>query len=86
MLPLDLLAILSFIIGYNNLIENREQSEYNDINSANDKQAKYLLNEMPPMSPGRIKKMNLQAFKTPALTADDKLEKVVQCNMSFTGS
>ena len=43
---LDLLAILSFIIGYNNLIENREQSEYNDINSANDKQAKYLLNEI----------------------------------------
>ena len=53
--------------------------------NVNEIMQKYL-NEMPPMSPGRREKMRLQAQKTPALTADDKLEKVVQCNMSFTGS
>ena len=41
-----LLAAFSFLLGYENLIENREQSRQNDVQSANDKQAKYLLEEL----------------------------------------
>lgn len=40
---MDLLQVLSLVIGYMNLIENREQSADNDVNKANDKQANYLL-------------------------------------------
>lgn len=43
---IDALGILSFIIGYENLIENRQQSAHNDIQSANDQQARYLLEEL----------------------------------------
>lgn len=43
---IDLLSILSFLLGYENLLENREQSRQNDVQSANDKQAKYLLGEL----------------------------------------
>lgn len=42
----DLLSLLSFLLGYENLIENREQSRQNDVQSANDKQAKYLIEEL----------------------------------------
>lgn len=41
--------ILSFLIGYENLIENREQSAHNDIQAANDQQAQYLLQELKRM-------------------------------------
>lgn len=40
------LSLFSVILGYENLIENREQSRQNDVQSANDKQAKYLLEEL----------------------------------------
>lgn len=40
---LDVLAVLSFLLGYENLVENREQSRQNDIGAANDKQARFLL-------------------------------------------
>lgn len=43
---LDILAILSFVIGYNNLLENREQSRHNDVTVANDRQANYLLKQI----------------------------------------
>ena len=43
---LDALAVLSFLLGYENLMENREQSRQNDVSAANDKQAKYLLEEL----------------------------------------
>ncbi|MGN1383257.1 MAG: hypothetical protein ACI4W2_10645 [Eubacterium sp.] len=43
---LDLLSIMSFGIGYLNLIENRQQSAANDVSAANDKQAQYLLQEL----------------------------------------
>jgi hypothetical protein len=33
-------------VGFQNLQENREQSEHNDIRSANDKQAQYILEEL----------------------------------------
>lgn len=38
--------ILSLIIGIQNLIENEQQSRYNDVHSANDAQAEYLLSEI----------------------------------------
>lgn len=43
---LDALTVLSFLLGYENLMENREQSRQNDVSDANDKQAKYLLDEL----------------------------------------
>ena len=42
----DLLQILSIILGYQNLIENRQQSTHNDVTAANDKQAQFLLEEI----------------------------------------
>ena len=50
---LDLLSIMSFYLGYLNLIENEAKSKNtnelinkNDINSANDRQAMFLLEEL----------------------------------------
>lgn len=43
---LDALSIMSFLLGYENLMENREQSRHNDVSTANDVQAKYLLEEL----------------------------------------
>jgi hypothetical protein len=42
----DLLNALSLILAVENLNENRQQSQYNDVHTANDKQAEYLLNEI----------------------------------------
>lgn len=43
---LDALSVLSILLGYENLIENRQQSRQNDVQSANDKQAAYMLAEL----------------------------------------
>lgn len=43
---MDLLSIFSVMLGYENLMENRQQSAQNDVQSANDKQATFLLNEI----------------------------------------
>lgn len=43
---LDMLSLLSVLLGYQNLIENRQQSAHNDVSAANDKQAKTLLEEL----------------------------------------
>lgn len=43
---LDLISVLSFMLGYQNLQENRQQSAHNDVSAANDKQAKFLLGEL----------------------------------------
>lgn len=43
---LDVISVLSFFLGYENLIENRQQSAANDVSAANDKQAQYLLQEL----------------------------------------
>lgn len=43
---LDLISVLSFLLGYENLMENRDQSRHNDIDKANGQQAKYLLEEI----------------------------------------
>ena len=43
---LDLLTVISLIIGYENLMENRSQSAHNDVNASNSQQAKFLLREI----------------------------------------
>ena len=43
---INLINVLSFVIGYSNLQENRLQSAQNDVQSANDRKAEYLLNEI----------------------------------------
>lgn len=43
---LDALGIASFLLGWENLMENRQQSAQNDVGAANDKQASYLLAEI----------------------------------------
>ena len=43
---LDFLNLMSFLLGYENLQENRQQSRHNDVQAANDKQAKFLLEEL----------------------------------------
>lgn len=50
---LDFLSVMSFYLGYRNLLENQQQSKdtdelikRNDVNIANDKQAKFLLEEL----------------------------------------
>lgn len=43
---LNLLNIYSVYLALENLYENRQQSEQNDVNAANDRQAKYLLEEL----------------------------------------
>lgn len=42
----DILNIISILLGFQNLQENREQSKHNDVQVANDKQAKFLLDEL----------------------------------------
>ena len=51
---LDLLNILSFYIGWRNLIENEAQSEYNDVHKANAEQAENMLRKIDE----RFKKQN----------------------------
>lgn len=50
---LDFLSVASFYLGYRNLLENDAQSKdtnelirRNDVNAANDKQTKFLLEEI----------------------------------------
>lgn len=42
----NILNVLSIILALENLQENREQSKQNDVQSANDKQAEFLLKEI----------------------------------------
>ena len=43
---LDAVNILSLILAIENLQENREQSQHNDVQVANNKQADFLLQEI----------------------------------------
>lgn len=43
---MDILSLLSFLLGWENLMENRQQSAHNDVSAANDRQASYLLEEL----------------------------------------
>lgn len=42
----NLLNIISVILGYENLIENRKQSAENNINVSNQNQARLILNDL----------------------------------------
>ena len=42
----DIINVLSLLLAVANLNENREQSAHNDVQTANDKQAEYLLREI----------------------------------------
>ena len=43
---INLINILSFVVGLENMRDNRLQSAQNDVQSANSEQAEYLLNEI----------------------------------------
>lgn len=43
---LDIVSVMSFLLGYENLLENRQQSAHNDVSAANDAQAQFLLEEL----------------------------------------
>lgn len=43
---INLINILSFVVGLQNMQENRLQSAQNDVQSANDKQSHYILQEI----------------------------------------
>lgn len=45
----DIISILSFAIAIENLSENRIQSEQNDVQKANDKQAHAMMKELKQM-------------------------------------
>lgn len=43
---LDILGIIGIMLGYSNLIENRQQSAHNDIEKHNHIQAKQILDDI----------------------------------------
>lgn len=43
---IDFISIMSFLLGVENLQENRQQSAHNDVSAANEKQAKFLMEEL----------------------------------------
>ena len=55
---IDLLVVISILLGYENLIENREQSAHNDVSATNDKQAQYLLNQLSVLFKEQNKKID----------------------------
>ena len=43
---LDILSIIGIMLGYSNLIENRQQSAHNDIQRHNQEQEKHILDDL----------------------------------------
>lgn len=43
---IDFISIMSFLLGVENLQENRQQSAHNDVSAANEKQAKFLMEKL----------------------------------------
>lgn len=43
---LDILAVFAYLMAYENWIENRRQSAHNDVQAANAKQEKHILEEV----------------------------------------
>lgn len=48
----------SLLIGYINLIENEQQSRYNDVHAANDRQAEFLLQDIHAQFEEQNKKLD----------------------------
>lgn len=66
---LDILSIISVLLGYENLIENRQQSAQNNVQAANDKQASELLTAINQQFAEQNKILN-EILK--AVTGNDK--------------
>lgn len=43
---MDMMQVASLLVGMQNLQENRMQTQHNDVQSANDRQAAYMLTEI----------------------------------------
>ena len=43
---LDILSLIGILLGYSNLLENRQQSAQNDIQKHNQQQAKQILDDL----------------------------------------
>lgn len=54
----DILSILSFVVAIQNLEENRQQSAHNDVQAANAKQERHLLQEIKKMFEEQNKMLN----------------------------
>lgn len=66
---LNLLNVYSVYLALENLYENRQQSEHNDVQAANDKQAAFLLEELNKKFDEQ-NEMLIQILR--ALSADEK--------------
>jgi hypothetical protein len=62
---IDFVSLLSFALGHENLMENREQSRQNDVQSANDVQAQFLIKKLGEKFEEQNKKLDeiLEAVK-----------------------
>lgn len=75
----DVLNAISILLGYQNLLENRQQSAYNDVHSANDEQAERLLSEITRMvneQNNLIKSVN-NTFVNHIALLNDKVDMVI---------
>lgn len=43
---IDVISVASFLLGLENLMENRQQTADNDVSKANETQAEFLLDEL----------------------------------------
>lgn len=43
---MDAVNIVALLVGVLNMLENEQQSAYNDVNAANEREARYLLEEL----------------------------------------
>lgn len=70
----DLLNIVSVMLAIQNLKENREQSEHNNVQAANDKQAKDILEAIQV----QFKEQNIELAKHKSLLYDivERLDKI----------
>lgn len=70
----ELLNIVSVMLAIQNLKENREQSEHNDVQAANDKQAKDILKAIY----AQFKEQNIELAKHKSLLYDflERLDKI----------
>lgn len=55
---IDILSILSFVVAIQNLEENRQQSAHNDVQAANEKHERHLLQEIKKMFEEQNKMLN----------------------------
>ena len=69
---LDAIGILSFVLGLKNYQENKVQSRHNDVQLANDQQAKFLLEEINKRFDEEIKEL------TDLKESIDKLIKILE--------